>query len=290
MRSVQAAAVRSAISPRPVKVIAVTSGKGGVGKTAVAANLAVALAGRGRRSMLLDADLGLANVDVLLGLQPRFNLGHVVSGETSLESTIISGPAGVRIVPAASGNRLMTDLPVASQLAIVQAFTDLAVQPDTLVVDTAAGISESVARFVQAAQHAVIVLCDEPASITDAYALVKVFSRHYGISHFQVLTNQTRSECEGQQLFAKIRKVTDRYLDVVLRHVGNIPHDACLRRAVQQQRAVVEAYPESPSGRALRRLATTLESLPAACGPRGGIEFFFERLLQTAASCRGGVS
>lgn len=290
MRSVQAAAVQSAIAPRPVKVIAVTSGKGGVGKTAVAANLAVALAGRGRRSMLLDADLGLANVDVLLGLQPRFNLAHFLSGETSLESTIISGPAGVRIVPAASGNRLMTDLPIASQMAIVKAFSDLAEQPDLLVVDTAAGISEGVASFVQASQQAVIVLCDEPASITDAYALVKVFSRHYGISHFQVLTNQTRSERDGQQLFAKIRKVTDRYLDVVLRHVGNIPHDAYLLRAIQEQRAVVEAYPASPSGCALRQLAATLDSLPASYGPRGGIEFFFERLLQTATSCAGGVS
>ncbi|MEQ8207985.1 MAG: P-loop NTPase, partial [Woeseia sp.] len=175
----QVEGIKKALTRRPVKVVAITSGKGGVGKTNVATNLAVALSNRRRKVMLLDADLGLANIDVLLGLQPRFNLSHVISGEADLASTIINGPAGVQIVPAASGNFLMTDVPAVSQAAIVQAFSDLTEQPDVLIVDTAAGISESVARFVQAAQQAIIVVCDEPSSITDAYALIKVFSRHY---------------------------------------------------------------------------------------------------------------
>lgn len=274
----QQANVERALSRKPVKVIAVTSGKGGVGKTNVAANLAVALGQQCRNVMLLDADLSLANVDVLLGLQPRFNLSHVLSGDVDLAATVMHGPAGIRIVPATSGNHAMTDLSPASQAAIVNAFSELADQPEVLVVDTAPGIAPAVARFVQASQQAVVVLCDEPASITDAYALIKVFSRNYGVTHFQIVTNQTRNANEGHRLFDKIRRVTDSYLDVVLRHLGDIPEDRMLRRAVQEQRAVVEAYPASGSGRALREIARKIDELrPTSAG--GHIEFFFEQLL-----------
>lgn len=274
----QQANVERALSRKPVKVIAVTSGKGGVGKTNVAANLAVALGQQCRNVMLLDADLSLANVDVLLGLQPRFNLSHMLSGDVDLAATVMHGPAGIRIVPATSGNHAMTDLSPASQAAIVNAFSELADQPEVLVVDTAPGIAPAVARFVQASQQAVVVLCDEPASITDAYALIKVFSRNYGVTHFQIVTNQTRNVNEGHRLFDKIRRVTDSYLDVVLRHLGDIPEDRMLRRAVQEQRAVVEAYPASGSGRALREIARKIDELrPTSAG--GHIEFFFEQLL-----------
>jgi flagellar biosynthesis protein FlhG len=284
----QQANVERALSRKPVKVIAVTSGKGGVGKTNVAANLAVALGQQCRNVMLLDADLSLANVDVLLGLQPRFNLSHVLSGDVDLAATVMRGPAGIRIVPATSGNHAMTDLSPASQAAIVNAFSELADQPEVLVVDTAPGIAPAVARFVQASQQAVVVLCDEPASITDAYALIKVFSRHYGVTHFQVVTNQTRNANEGHRLFDKIRRVTDSYLDVVLRHLGDIPEDRMLRRAVQEQRAVVDAYPTSGSGRALREIARKVDELRVTSAG-GHIEFFFEQLLSAntrlARSC-----
>lgn len=276
----QQAFVERALLQKPVKVIAVTGGKGGVGKTNVAANIAVALGQRRRNVMLLDADVSLANVDVLLGLQPRFNLSHVVSGDVDLVSTIMRGPAGIRIVPATSGNYAMTELAPASQAAIIHAFSELVDQPEFLIVDTAPGISPAVARFVQASQQAVVVVCDEPASITDAYALIKVFSRHYGVSHFQIVTNLTRNAIDGHRLFDKIRRVSDSYLDVVLRHLGNIPQDRWLRRAVQEQRAVVDAYPKCSSAEALCQIATTLEQTrgqPAS----GHMEFFFERLLSS---------
>jgi flagellar biosynthesis protein FlhG len=278
----QQSLVEHALRRKPVKVVAVTSGKGGVGKTNVAANIAIALAQRSRNVMLLDADLGLANVDVLLGLQPRFNLSHVVSGDIDLAGTVMQGPAGVRIVPATSGNHAMTDLSPASQAAIINAFAELADQPEILIVDTAPGISPEVARFVQASQQAIVVVCDEPASITDAYALIKVFSRHYGISHFQIVTNQTRNANEGHRLFDKIRKVTDSYLDVVLRHLGDIPRDRLLQRAVQEQRAVVDAYPSCGSSKALRQIAMRLDELRGVAAS-GHIEFFFERLLSAGA-------
>jgi len=261
---------------QPVRVVAVSSGKGGVGKTNVATNIAVALAATQRDVMLMDADLSLANVDVLLGIQPSFNLAHVISGEVDLESTLVNGPKGVRIVPASSGDFAMTDLPAASHATVINSFSDLSRQPDVLIVDTAA--SDNVARFVHAAQEAIIVICDEPSSITDAYALIKVFSQNYGVARYQIVTNQTRSEFEGKKLFAKINRVSDLYLDVVLRHLGNVPYDGYLLRSVQEQRAVVEAYPRSASAKAFCQIARKLETLPLRNESSKGIQFFFERL------------
>jgi len=275
----QSAGLRKVINRPPVKVIAVTSGKGGVGKTNIAANIAVSLGALDTNVMLLDADLGLANVDVLLGLQPRFNLSHVLSGEVDLDSTILRGPKKIRIVPASSGNKSLIDVPVVSQAAIIQAFANIADQPDVLLVDTAAGISESVARFVSAAQQAIVVVCDEPASITDAYALIKVFSRDYGISHFEIVTNQTRDDWQGRMLFSKLRKVSDQFLDVVLGHIGNVPHDTWLKKAVQEQRAVVDIYPNSPSGKAFQKIARIIQNNRTSRAASGNIQFFLERLL-----------
>ncbi len=275
---------------KPVKVVAICSGKGGVGKTNVASNIAVALGSRGRNTCLLDADLSLANVDVLLGLQPRFNLSHVVEGTAELRDTVLRGPRNIRIVPASSGTFCMTDLPPAAQVGIIQAFSELTDQPEVMVVDTAAGISSKVARFVQAAQHPIVVVCDEPAALTDAYALIKVFSQHYGISRFHIVTNQSRRPRDGRVLFAKLARVTDSYLDVVLRHLGDVPRDDYLVRAVQEQRAVVDAYPRSPSGEAFQRVAAKIDALPAAREASGSIEFFLERLLKVDTESRGKVA
>jgi len=283
----QAAGIVRYQERRPVKVIAVSSGKGGVGKTNIATNVAVALAQQAKNVMLLDADVSLANVDVLLGLQPRFNLSHVVSGDVDLASTIVDGPHGIRVVPASSGNFAMTNLLQAAHATIINAFSDLTDQPDTLVVDTASGISDDVARYLQAAQEAVIVVCDEPSSITDAYALIKVFSRNHGISHFHIVTNQTPNGNAGRQLFGKISRVTDLYLDVVLRHLGNVPNDNYLRRSVQEQRAVVDAYPKCPSAVALKDIARKLDLLPAPQSASGGLQFFLESLLESGMHAKG---
>lgn len=286
----QAESLRRTLNRRPTRVIAVCSGKGGVGKTNVAANLAIALSVRGRDVCLLDADVSLANVDVLLGLQPRLNLSHVVSGDADLEATILKGPQGVRIIPASSGTFCMTKLNTASEAAIIQAFSNLVRQPDVLVVDTAAGISPSVARFVQAAQHALVVVQDEPASLTDAYALIKVFSQNYGISRFNIVTNRSLTASAGRRLFDKLLKVTDAYLDVVLRHLGDVPNDHYLLKAVQEQRAVTDAYPMSASGNAFLKLASCIDRLPLCSEPSGSLQFFFERLLERSPTARGKVA
>lgn len=281
MEVVQTMGLKRAANPGPVQVIAVTGGKGGVGKTSVAVNLATALASAGRRVLLLDGDLGLANVDVFLGLSPRYTMAHVLSGERTLEEIILESPHGIQVVPGASGVAELANLSAAGHLGLVQAFSALSNRIDTMVVDTSAGIAHSVVQFTQAAQHVLLVVCDEPASMTDAYALMKVLSRNHGVSKFQVLANMARAPGEGQTLFEKLQRVTARFLDVTLEYVGEIPEDPYLRRAIREQRPVVAAFPASPAARAFKKLALKADKWPVPDCPRGNLEFFVERLVRT---------
>lgn len=277
----QARGLRLAPTPPrpPVRVIAVTGGKGGVGKTNVAVNLAVALAESGKQTLLLDTDLGLANADVLMGLSPTFTLADVIDGRCRLEDTILEGPHGLAVVPAASGKRHMTELRPAEHVGLIRAFSDLARPLDAMVIDTAAGIADGVLTFSQAAHDIVVVVCNEPASITDAYALIKVLSRERGVNRVHILANMVHTPAESRELFGKISRVSERFLDVTLNHLGMIPHDDWLRRAIQRQQPVMQAFPSSPSAQAFRDLARRAERWQAPPGPRGHLEFFVERLL-----------
>jgi len=263
----------------PVQVIAVTSGKGGVGKTNVSINLATALSKRGRSVMLLDADLGLANVDVVLGLKARRTLANVLDGECDLEDVIIQAPGDLRVVPASSGVRRMARLGAAETAGIIHAFSAISRPPDTLIVDTAAGINDSVASFVRAASDVLVVVCDEPASITDAYALIKTLSRNHGLVEFRILANSVRSAAQGRDVFDKLSRVVHRFLDVSLLYEGFIPEDEFLRRAVQKQKAVVQAFPRCRAALAFRRLALRTSEWPSPVSGAGHVTFFFERSL-----------
>ncbi len=265
--------------PRPVQVVAVASGKGGVGKTSVAVNLGTALAQCGRSVMLLDADLGLANIDVLLGLNPVTNLSHVLDGTHTLDEIVVDGPDGLAIVPASSGISRMTGLSIREQAGIIQAFSEFGRELDYLIVDVAAGISAEVATFCSASQQVLVVVCDEPASLTDAYALIKVLSRQYGVSRFQILSNMVDHATHGHELFRKLQLVCDRFLDVNLAHLGSIPRDELVRSAIQRQKPVVSAYPGAPASRAFKKLAQSADNLPVPAGNSGRIEFFVERLV-----------
>lgn len=269
----------SRVGIKPVQTIAVTGGKGGVGKTTVSVNLATACAQQGKRVMLLDGDLGLANVDVLLGLSPQYTLANVLRGEQSLEDIVVEAPQGFSVVPGASGVTSLANLGVAENLGLVRAFSSLGHNLDMLIVDTAAGISHTVLQFAQATQHVLVVICDEPTSMTDAYALVKVLSRNHGVSRFRVLANMTRTPGEGNALFDKFERVTSRFLDVTLEYVGEIPDDSYMRKAIREQRPVTESYPSSPSGSAFKNLARKADTWPVPVGPRGNLEFFVERLV-----------
>lgn len=265
----------------PVQVIAVTGGKGGVGKSNVSVNMSIALANMRRRVVLLDADLGLANIDVLLGIKADKTIADVLSGECSLNDVLIKGPAGIRIVPAASGVQQMASLTAQQHGAMIQAFSDLSDQLDVLVIDTAAGISDTVVSFVRAAQEVMVVVCDEPSSITDAYALIKLLNKDYDLVRFRVVANMVRSVKEGRMLFDKLSGVCERFLDVTMQYVGAIPYDENVRKAVQKQRAIIEYLPQSKASQAYRQIANKVDEWPVLSSPRGHLEFFVENLLHS---------
>ena len=271
---------------RPVKVVAVTGGKGGVGKTSLCANLALALATTQRRVMVLDGDLGLASVNLMFGIQSEATLRDVVRGTHTLAEIVIRGPAGIRIVPGSSGFLEMTRLSSHEHAGIVRAFGDLERDLDLLLVDTAPGISDSVLQFAGAAHYPLIVVCDEPASIADAYAIVKLLVKERGARAIAVVTNQTRAE-QGRALFARFERIVARFLPVALTHAGNIPYDERMTRSIRCRQPIVTAYPRSPAALALKHLAERIDAWPTRTEVRGDLEFFVERLLPSKV---GGVA
>jgi flagellar biosynthesis protein FlhG len=227
----------------------------------------------------MDADLGMANVDILLGLRPEFDLYDVVKGEKTLDEVIVDGPMGIKVVPASSGVGRMAELSVMEQANLIRAFGEIGSNVDFLIVDTAAGISTSVVSFAKAAQEIMVVVCDEPASLTDAYALIKVLSLEHGVKRFQVLANMVRDAEHGRKLFAKLVRTTEAFLDVSIGFLGSIPFDEKLVDAVRQQAAVMEAFPHSASSIAFQGLAKNIDALPAVPTTTGFLEFFVERTI-----------
>ena len=266
-------------STKPVKVIAVTGGKGGVGKSNVSVNLSIALSQLGHRVMLLDADLGLANVDIMLGLKTKYNLANVLDGECELKDIVVQGPHGLQIVPASSGTKSMAELSSIQHAGIIQAFSDIGHDIDYLIIDTAAGITDMVVNFVQAAQDVLAVVWDEPTSITEVYALMKVLNKEHNIVRFHVLANMVKTSQEGRELFATLSSVCNRFLDVTLNYLGSVPFDDNVRKAVKKQKPLVDAFPRSPASIAIKSLSKKVQQWPVPRDASGQIEFFMERLV-----------
>jgi flagellar biosynthesis protein FlhG len=260
-------------------VLSVSSGKGGVGKTTVVANLAVALAQMGRRVVVLDADLGLGNLDVLLGLVPRWTLEHVLSGAKTLSDIMLEGPAGIRIIPAGSGIPHLTRLTADQRLAVQDALEPLADSVDLLLIDTAAGISSNVTFFAAAAQEILVVISSDPTSLTDAYALIKILSTRHRERRFRILVNMARTAAEAAQVFRKLDVAVDRFLTVSVDYLGWVPVDDYVPLAVSQQRAVVDRYPQSPSSREFFRLAQAIGRWETAAIPKSTMQFFWQQAL-----------
>lgn len=276
----QASGLRNMVDPSPIRAIAVTGGKGGVGKTNVSVNLGVAAAEMGKKVMLLDADLGLANIDVVLGLHPEYDLSHVMRGERNLGEVLVEGPAGMKVIPGASGVQSLAELSPAEHTGLIRAFSEVAGDTELMIIDTAAGISDTVLSFSRASHEIVVVVCDEPASITDAYAIIKLLHRDYGHQRFRILANMVRSAQEGRELYNKMCRVTDRYLDVTLGFMGAVPFDDSLRKAVRSQRPVVQAFPRSRVAQVFRNLAKKIDTWPQPGGANGQVQFFVERLIK----------
>ena len=244
---------------RHCRAIAVAGGKGGVGKSTVAVNLGMSLSMAGHDVMLLDADMGLANVDVMLGLTPSRHIGHLLDGNCTLEELLLPAPRGLRVVPAGSGTRRLAQLNNGEHAAIIRAFDELARPPEYLLVDTAAGLSDNVTMFAAAAAEVILVVCDEPASLTDAYGLTKVLNRDFGVRRIRMVANMVRNEGDARALHQKLARVSDRFLDVVIDFSGWVPHDERLRQAIRRQCAVVDLWPSSPSALAFKKMAGAVD-------------------------------
>jgi flagellar biosynthesis protein FlhG len=264
----------------PVRVITVSSGKGGVGKSNVVVNLACAFDRLGLRVLIMDADLGLANIDVLLGLTPRFNISHVLEGKKRLSEVMVNGPGNIRIMPASSGIQELTRLSDDQKLFFLQMLDEIESEVDVLLVDTGAGISDTVLYFNVAAQERIVVVTPEPTSLTDAYALVKVLYTRHGERNFRILANSVPDEKTGKFIFAKISKVADHFLDgISLDYLGSIPHDSNIPRAVIQQKAFMELFPGTPASKAIMALAERIRKT-APSRNQGNLQFFWKRLLK----------
>jgi flagellar biosynthesis protein FlhG len=263
---------------RPVRVVAVTSGKGGVGKTHICCNLAVLAARAGRRVLVIDADLGLANADIVLGMTPHRHLGHLLEGRAPLEDVLAEGPEGVRVLAASTGLQELTRLDDAQKLRLVTALDALDESFDLVLVDCGAGIGDNVLFFAGAAQEAVLVVTPEPTSLTDAYAAVKVLSQSAGVESFAVVVNWAPSDAQARQVYDRLTGVTARFLDARLRLLGAIPRDENLQRALLAQRPVVDLFPRSPSSRALHGALAELLDRPPPASLNGGLKFLWDRL------------
>ncbi|WNL47274.1 MinD/ParA family protein [Dyella sp. BiH032] len=279
----------SAPVPRRCRAIAVAGGKGGVGKSTVAVNLGMSLAMAGREVALLDADMGMANLDVLLGLQPARHIGHLLDGSCTLSELMLPAPHGLKVIPAGSGARRLAQLDTREHAAVIRAFDELPDPPEFLVVDTAAGVSDNVVMFAAAADDVVLVVCDEPASLTDAYALTKVLSRDFRVRRFHVVANMVRHAGEARQLYDKLARVCDRFLDVALDFMGAIPYDEHLRQAIRRQSAVVDLWPASRAARGFKQMAGVVDTWgePQRTG-RDRIAFFGGRAATAPDPAHGG--
>lgn len=290
--SLRQLAASGRISRPPLKVYAVTSGKGGVGKTNITANLATVAARAGKRVLIIDADLGLANVEIVLGLKPRYHLGDLldVNRGLSINDVLCEGPPGVSLLAAGSGVKALTQLTDEQKMHFVHALDPLEDLFDLVLIDSGAGIGDNVLFFVGAAQEAILVVSPEPTSLVDAYAAVKVLSQQAGVHTFNVIINPVVDEMAARGIFQKLTAVTSKFLEAKVRHLGYIPRDENLHRAIMAQRPVCEMFPASPSARAITALGDRLlgEKQTAAAGATtpvsGGLKLMWQRLFREAAA------
>ena len=242
-----------------MRVIAVTSGKGGVGKTNIVLNLCLQLSKLKRRVLLLDADMGLANVDVLLGLTPRYTLEHVMTGQKDISDVILTAPGGFRILPSGSGISELSEMSFEQQMQMFKQLSRIDDKLDYLFIDTGAGISSNVLRFNASANEVLIVANPEPTSITDAYALMKLLAIKYHIRDFSLIANSVNSQAEGQGVYETLNRVCGEFLKVNLSFLGAIPFDPAIRKTVRRQKPVLELYPKSPASKSLVRIAELID-------------------------------
>ena len=244
------------------RVITVTSGKGGVGKTSIAVNLAIQMQRMGKRVIILDADFGLANIEVMLGIRPQYNLADLMFRGKTLSEIITKGPEDIGFISGGSGIQELARMTKEQVMYLTQKLVELDSMADVIIVDTGAGIADNVLEFVTASSEVVLVATPEPTSITDAYALLKALNRRAGFSRehtsIQMISNRVGSETEGRSLYEKMSVVVDKFLNIQPEFLGIIPQDDMISKAVMVQKPITMAYPNSPAAKAMQTIAAKL--------------------------------
>ncbi len=260
------------------RTITVTSGKGGVGKTSLVANIAVCLAQAGQRVIILDADLGLANIDVVFGVRPKHNLMDVVNGDMNIDEIMIQGPSGIQIIAGGSGVSELAQLDVAKTQRLFNQLRFLEDKTDFLLIDTGAGISDSVISFCQAADQIVVITTTEPTAMADAYGIIKIISNRRPDSHVSVLVNRVDDDCEGVQVHERLARVANDFLGFEVHHLGTLPQDRNMHLAVRQQTPLLLFSPMSPAAVGIRKIVSqAFHEIPESV-KNDGLEGFLGRL------------
>lgn len=267
-----------------MRIISITGGKGGIGKTTISVNLAIAFAKMKKKVLLFDADLGLANVDIMLGLRPEKNINDFLSGSCDLNDICIDGPAGIKIIPSASGMQKMADLSSLESVELIKSFSSLTQEIDVMLVDTAAGISNQVLNFSHASQEIMIIICNDPASLMDSYAIIKLLNQKYHRVKFGVIVNRVKDNNEGLSVFSRFQQVTEKFLNINLNYLGSLPQDDYIKIASSQRVSVVDKYPKSLSSAAFNEICYGINHWCDDTVISGGIHFFFERLVKLRQS------
>lgn len=271
-----------------LKIIGIASGKGGVGKTTISTNLAVALAEAGHQVMLFDGDLGLANAQLALGIQAEYNFSHVISGDKSLKEIVVRGPSGIYVVPGASGMGKMADLGESELQGIVQSFSEFEAPLDYLIIDAAAGISPSVITFLRACHETLVVVRDEPSSIADAYGIIKVLVTEHDYESIGLIPNGVPDQRSGQLLYQRLNAVSVKFLNLDLEYTYSIESDETVLEAARKYAPVIIHSPGSTAARDFRKLAKEIQLLPISKHASGGLQFFVERMLDSDPEVSNG--
>jgi flagellar biosynthesis protein FlhG len=262
------------------KVFTIASGKGGVGKTNIVVNLAIACQRQGKRVLIFDADLGLANIDIIFGLDPQYTVEDLISGQKDLSQIIVQGPENVSIIPASSGVQELTNLTEGQKMHLLNEFDSLNNQYDLMLIDTGAGVSSNVIYFNLAAEERIIVVRPEPTSITDAYALIKIMFSQYGVKSFHLLMNMVSGEVEAKAVYNNLSKVLSRFMrGIRIDYAGYIMSDELLQKSVTKRRPVLSLYPDASSSKNFNTLADYLLKQDSEVSFDGNIKFFWKRLM-----------
>ena len=269
-------------SGKETKTISVTSGKGGVGKTIITVNMASMLARSGKKVLILDGDIGLANVDIFLGTRPTKTLEQFFMGDAKIEEVIIKVSKNLHLIPGASGLENLSSLSHFQRKMLIDEISQFDDHYDYLIIDTASGVDDNVLYLNGAVQQVCLVVLPEPTSLTDSYAMIKLMNKKFKYHRFSIICNQVLSQKEGLDLFYRLNHVSTQFLNVGLDYMGHIPFDPKLRQAVSESKLITRAQPMAPSSLAVEGLVQKLQNCQVPMERTGGVQFFWNQLLGVA--------